>query len=205
MDQVLIFTNNKETIQFQPFSYKDGLPFPLNLPLAIKYVICLLQVLTLCYGIILRATIFSFLRAPSTKMGPINYLIWVDQINGIFLGLNIVTKILAIAIPFPLAEVFGSTFCEWIDFLGCFYVTGSYTWSTFTALYRILYLKASHFVKNIIGERTLLNLMLVYGFISQTVIAIWFTIFDFRSNTEKLCGHHTTEEIIIIQTYKVKF
>ena len=204
-NQTLIFAYNNDTIHFQPFSYQNGLPFPLYLPSEIKNLICLLQILALCYGIKFRAIIFSFLRATSTKMGPINYLIWVDQINGISLGLNILGKILSIAIPFPLAEIFGSNFCEWTDMPGCFYISGSYIWSSLTAIYRILYLKASHFVNNVVGERNLLNIMLIFGFVAQITPTIWLTIFDFQSSSEKLCSHHTTEEIIIIQTYKVKF
>ena len=202
-NQVLIFAYNNATIHFQPFSHQNGLPFPLYLPSEIKHIICILLVLTLCYGIKFRCIIFSFLRAASTKMGPINYLIWIDQINGIFLGFNILAKIFSIAAPVPLAEILGSNFCEWIDLPGCFYIIGSYLWSSFIAIYRILYLKGSHYVKNVIGERNLLNIMLIYGFTVQIIPTFWLAVFDFRSSSEKLCSHHTTEEIIIFQMYQV--
>ena len=111
MNKVLIFAYNNDTIHFQPFSYQNGLPFPLYLPSKIKNIICFLQILALSYGIKFRGIIFSFFRAPSTKMGPINYLIWVDQTNGISLELNILGKILLIAIPFR--------FSQWCDTHTC--------------------------------------------------------------------------------------
>jgi hypothetical protein len=203
MNQVLIFAYKNDIIEFQPFSYQDGLPFPLYLPSEIKYGICLMLLLTLHFGIKYRAIIFSYLLAPSTKTSPINYLIWIDQINGIFLGLNILAKILSIAAPVPLEEVFGSNFCEWIDLPGCFYISGSYIWSSFTAIYRILFLKAGHFVKNVVGEWNLLKILLILGFILQLIPTVLLTMFDFRSSSEKLCGHYSTEEKIILQMYKV--
>ena len=40
-------------------------------------------------------------------MGPIDHLIWMDQLNGIFLALVIVTRLVAISIPFPLSKITG--------------------------------------------------------------------------------------------------
>ena len=39
-----------------------------------------------------RSIIFSYLRSPETKMGVINYLIWLDQVNGVFLGVALFNK-----------------------------------------------------------------------------------------------------------------
>ena len=52
------------------------------------------------------------------KVGLINYLIWIDQLNGFFSFVSISAKIVAFIFPFSIEQLFGSTFCLWIDFSG---------------------------------------------------------------------------------------
>ena len=51
-------------------------------------------------------------------MGVINYLIWLDQVNGVFLGVALFNKAVINLLPVPLGEVFGPKFCDWFDLPG---------------------------------------------------------------------------------------
>ena len=85
-------------------------------------------------------------------MGVINYLIWLDQVNGVFLGVALFNKSILNLLPFPLSSVLGSEFCDWIDLPGCIYLVGSFVWSSITAVYRVLYMKCLSWMKDIIGN-----------------------------------------------------
>ena len=101
---VFFISSNDSTLRilFIPFTGFDALPFPLYLPPSVRIVISLVLLIVLAYGSKYRYIIFSYLRAPELKMGPINYLIWIDQVNGVFLGFTILYKAIAINLPFPL-------------------------------------------------------------------------------------------------------
>ena len=133
MLSILVDIAHNSSIYFHPLSFQESLPFPLNLSLPFKILISVILILILSFGSKLRVIIFSYLKAPDTKMGPINYLIWIDQANGLFLGVSISYKLIAINCPFPLREMFGETFCEWIDLPGCVYLAGSNIWSSIIA------------------------------------------------------------------------
>ena len=49
--------------------------------------------------------VFSNCRAPDTKLGPIDYLVWMDQINGLFLFMVIVMKLVGINSPVAMTKV----------------------------------------------------------------------------------------------------
>ena len=87
-------------------------------------------------------------------MGAINYLIWLDQLNGILQGISILLKCIEISLPVPLSAFVGAEFCRWVDLPGSFYLTGSYVWSCFTAVYRILC------IFNLVGEGMLIKVNL---------------------------------------------
>ena len=105
--------NSSSTIQFKPFAEFENEPFPLYLSFGTKLGLTLLLTLSLWFGMTLRTIIINYLRSPDTN-GPVNYLIWIDQLNGILLGIVILVKILAINSPVPLSLIFGESFCEWI-------------------------------------------------------------------------------------------
>jgi hypothetical protein len=102
----------------------------------------------LAKGIQLRAKIVVFLKSPDAKLGPINYLIWVDQVNGVFLGVSIFLRVLMIASPVPLSSLLGEDFCTWADFLGLIYLGGSYIWGSGIALFRALFIKCQRLIRD---------------------------------------------------------
>ena len=109
--------NSSISILFKPFGEHENEPFPLYLSFWAQLVLTLLLSLSLWFGLTLRSIIINYLRSPDTN-GPVNYLIWIDQLNGILLAIVIVVKILAINSPVPLSLIFGERFCEWIDLPG---------------------------------------------------------------------------------------
>jgi hypothetical protein len=55
---------------------------------ALKVGLFLLYLATLVQGSRLRLVIISYINSPESNLGPINRLIWIDQINGVFLLLR---------------------------------------------------------------------------------------------------------------------
>ena len=109
---------DNDIIHYIPFEMNNSLPFPLYLPAFARVMISACLAIALVLGTNYRMMIFKYLQAPETKIGPINYLIWIDQLNGIFLGVSMAIKIILIIIPVPLNEVVGNSFCNWIDLPG---------------------------------------------------------------------------------------
>ena len=88
-------------------------PFPFNHIYSTSILIAILITLTLISGTYFRMFIIRYLLEPSTKLGPINFLIWVDQINGIFLAVSALGDVAAFVSPFPLSKITGDKFCRW--------------------------------------------------------------------------------------------
>jgi hypothetical protein len=197
-----MFDGENSILHFNPFSEEQSLPFPLYLKYPSILFISLTLLISLLIGLKFRAIIFFYLKAPETKIGPINFLIWIDQINGLLLGVTIMLRLIMINNPYPLSETFGKTFCEWIDLPGCIYLVGSYIWSCLTAIYRILLLKAQTWV-NEFGEFKLLSIFLMFGTFLLISSSLWLAMFDYRSISQRMCFHYSIEEAYLFQTYQV--
>ena len=145
------FTVKNETdhcvSRFSQFSDNDGTPFPQNQPVSVRFAISSALTLNLCLGLFIRSKIIKYLLTVESKKNPINYFIWLDQLNGGFLGLNIVFYAVTIVLPFPLSSIIGYESCNWADLPGSFYLAGSAQWSCTIALIRVLYLKAPQWIK----------------------------------------------------------
>ena len=72
---------------FQPTLLKwelvQDLSFPMNLSPGGTFLIAISLLLIICIGLVLRATILAYLCEPDIHIGPINYLLWIDQLNGL--------------------------------------------------------------------------------------------------------------------------
>ena len=124
------------TVLFYPLEDHQSVPFPLNHHPSWKVGITVMQILTFIFGLKLRVIIFSYLLCPESKLGPINVLIWMDQINGIFLAIGTALRMMAVNSPVPLSNIFGNEFCKWIGLPGCIHLCGSIFWSCLIAFYR---------------------------------------------------------------------
>ena len=67
---------------FVPFDDDIGLPFPLNTHPIVRFLLATSLLFVLVYGTHLRIKIFSFLWSSEANQGPINTLIWIDQVTG---------------------------------------------------------------------------------------------------------------------------
>jgi hypothetical protein len=105
-----------ESLTVEDFTFvpvRESPAFPFNLDYSWRLCISVAMSFILVSGIFLRKIIISYLLAPDTNTGPINLLIWVDQVNGLFLALNILGRIVGFVLPFPLSVFTGDRFCKW--------------------------------------------------------------------------------------------
>jgi len=156
-------TDISKILNFTPLSESEGLPFPLYLHLLWRTLLVLSLLFTLIEGLKLRKVIVDFIISPESKLGPINYLILVDLINSLFLGVSIIFQITAYLCPVPLSIFLGNKFCNLIQFIGAIYIGGSCIWGSFIALFRVLYIKAQNWLTNSVGVPRLLIIMLTFG------------------------------------------
>jgi hypothetical protein len=124
MNEVRFFDMQSDTnssqaklLTFTTFTGMEGLPFPLYLSYESKIVISVFLLITLFLGIKFKKVMVCFLLSPDSN-GPINALVWFDQLNGYCLGIVILFKIFAINYPEPLSQVVGDSFCEWMSLHG---------------------------------------------------------------------------------------
>ena len=121
---------------FGPFPENLRLPAPLNQSFGIKIIIAILLTVDLLFGFAIRRKLTNYLQSKDSKQNPINYFFWIDQINGIFLGLNIIFTLVTILTPFPISDIIGYELCNWVDIFGCIYLAGTTVWSFHIALLR---------------------------------------------------------------------
>jgi hypothetical protein len=138
---------NKLLVQFVPLSDDLGLPFPLYLSSFWNIVLVVLYSLTLYKGTQLRVIIISYINSPESNLGPINYLIWVDQINSCILSISILGRILYMVLPFPLTAVAPLEVCQFFTFVGLYHMGGTYMWGTCIAVFRVLFVTAQTCLK----------------------------------------------------------
>jgi hypothetical protein len=93
----------------------------------------LLNVILLTFlGLYLRLKILSYFSSPETKAIPINVLLWLDQVNGLFFAAVLSLTIAALVLPFPIRDFFGDDFCVWVRVPAGIHLSGTIIWSCFT-------------------------------------------------------------------------
>ena len=187
------------------FSYYEDYPFPLNIPYTLRFICGFYLIMIVIGGLACRKMILQYLQAPETKSNPINYLIWMDQLNGILFGtFNLVYGAAVFMLPMSPYSIFGQQFCDWIPLAPCISLTGYMIWSCLLAVYRILYIKAQNWVKYVIGERRLLVVCITVGLSLQLCLSLGIFYFDDESLVAKVCSHYSAEDLQILHLYKVK-
>ena len=198
---VLGFSNSpNETIKLSLSSFDDDLPFPLSEPWYLQVLILILMLATFCQGLKFRSLIIGYLMSPECK-GPINVLIWADQMNGIFLGLGILLKMVIILSPFPLAEVIGEGVCDWTSLLIGLYVAGAAAWSCAIAVFRVIVLKGSTLIK----EGKLLKILCFFSLGIHFGFGGLISGYNNKNVTRKMCLHYSDKKIESIEAYQVTF
>ena len=155
--------SDEHLIVFQPL-FEETFPFPLNLhpPWRIAIVISLL--VNIICGTRLRIIILQYIQSPDTNLGPINILIWIDQINGTLLAASIISRILSLILPFSVSSLLGEQFCKFLFYLSGLYTGGCFAWGCGIAVFRVLFVKAQTWLKNAIGVKNMLYLIVIAGF-----------------------------------------
>jgi hypothetical protein len=115
MIQYKIFFSNGDFILF---TSQEENPFPFNLDYSWRIAIAITTSIVLFLGIFFRVLIFGYLSQPEAKVRPINNLIWIDQLNGLFSAVNISGRIVTLFLPFPLSDLTGGSFCKWSSLPG---------------------------------------------------------------------------------------
>ena len=93
----------------------QDLPFPMSLSPGGTFLITISLLLIICMGLVLRATILAYLCEPDIHIGPINSLLWIDQLNGLVQLGVILVIIIGVNVQNPLEDIFGDNFCFWIN------------------------------------------------------------------------------------------
>ena len=188
---------------FTPLSESDGLPFPLYLSPIWKIILSISLLATLIQGTRLRAIIVSYIASPETKLGPINYLIWVDEMNGALLGVSIAFRIAFILCPSPVNVYLGNDFCKFSEFIGVVYIGGASTWGCYIAVLRVWFIKGQMWLQDTIGVVRLLQVMLLLGGVLNLSAGLLFLHIDDDSITKKFCYHFSVNDFKIMQEYQV--
>ena len=90
------------------------------------------KVIVLSLGLYLRLKILSYFYLPETKPLPINFLLWLDQINGLFFSAILSLTIAALVLPFPIRDFLGDEFCVWVRIPAGIHLSGTIVWSCLT-------------------------------------------------------------------------
>jgi len=184
------------------YEAKDGLPFPLNQSQTFRIILAISYMITLVYGLRLRSTIISYLLSPESKVGAINHLIMLDQINSLLLAATILFRTIFFIYPQPVSSLLGIQFCKMAHLVNVGYIGGSCVWSSYIAIYRVLFIKFHTWMKKQVRGFTLLYSLIVVGFI-EIILLIFVYANDKTNVTMKMCSHYSMEDLDIIEAYQV--
>jgi hypothetical protein len=208
---IRFFNGNSQTnssaenvVNFDMLDDSNGLPFPLSLPMIWKLILSSTLLLILLQGTRMRFGIICYINSPESALGAINYLIWIDEINGVLLGISIAIRIMFILSPYPISHLLGSDFCLVTEFVAISYIIGMTTWGCYIAFFRVLYIKAHTWLKNGIGVGNLLWLLLTIGVLQTILIGIMSVYADDESIVKRFCNHLSIKDIKIMEDYQVR-
>ena len=174
------------------------LPFPLYLSTAWKTTLTICLVFILTVGLWFKSILIHYLHKSSrSKIKPINYLIWIDQLNSLVLSINLIFGIAVFNLDYPVRDLFGEDFCQWMKVPGYIYLTGAVIWSCLTAIYRVTYIRGNKLIE---GEKGLLSLTILVGVLLTIIMSVALFFYEQDSFIGKLCRHSKTplNEILIL-------
>jgi len=155
-------------------------------------------------GLKYRLITIKYLLSPSTKANAINRLIWIEQIVGMLIPVNVTFWIFSLLSPQPIGKVYGKSICIIFSALGNFRVAGSTIWSCSIAVYRMLCIRAQGLMKRKSRERIVFACLISFGSIFQILFPIFLMKSDNGAPT-RLCFNTTTYEHESIFAYQVDF
>ena len=207
MESMLTYDNCQQeqgVLNFTVFSHESNpLPFPLNLNLFWRSIISAFLLAILIVGTRLRMKIVSYIRSPDTKLNETNILFCLDQVNGIFLSIMIVYSISFIMLNDSVAELIDPHACNFNSALHAMYLSGTLVWSSYIAIYRVLFIKAHRWLIEKIGSNNLLALMIASGLTVIIGYSIVVVTTDQITYSRRSCHRWTFEAGNIIESYQV--
>jgi len=204
MEKFILFFAENKTLVFNPYAEEEGLPFPLYLPIQFKVAISASLLFSVLVGLKFRLIIFSFLRSPENSLGPINYLIWIYEVNGLIYSFVVVVRIALIHSAVPLNTIFGNNFGHIVGFMGCCYKAGSSMWSFLIALYRIIFILPQNWLAKTVGAKRLLKGFIWIGALQVTILSYIFNEFDVKGSIIKSSFHLSSADMDILISYEVR-
>ena len=203
---ILMLTSNVTNHHFINFTLlndQEGQPFPLYLKAHWKILIVMSLLLIIIQGARLRKVIISYINSPEAGLGPINNLIWVDQIFGILPVFNIAVKIIFILSPIPISELLVPFACTITEFIAAVFIGGSFHWNFSIAVFRVLFVRAQTGLTKTVGIKTMLVGLLVFGSCLIFTFAFLTIAHDRTSSMKKMCFHLSSADLEIMEAYKV--
>ena len=194
---------NNDYINFKVLDDQEGLPFPLYLNTHWKLLIVTSLLITTIQGVRLRKIIMSYINSPEAGLGPINYLIWVDQINGILPVFYITMRIVFILSPISGNELFGPFACKLAEFVAAVFIGGSCYWNCSIAVFRVLFVRAQMWLTKTVGIKTMLVAMLLFGFGLILTFAFLTITHDRTGVLRKMCFYQSSADLDIMEAYEV--
>lgn len=187
-----------ETFLIDNSNFVSVMPFPLNESWHFNSFILIVMLIIFWKGFKLRFLMIRYLMSPECK-GAINVLIWADQLNGIFLALGILLKLVTLISPVPLATLLGDGFCDLAGLAICLYAAGAGSWSCAIALYRVVTLKCSAFI----NEKTLIKVLFLASLAINFGFGPYLALNGEISLHGKLCFHYSDTYNEILEVYRV--
>ena len=200
----IILKNETLAVRFVPFLDEEGLPFPLYLPLQWRMVLAIILMIILLFGFKLRFVILTYLRSPVSNIGPINHLIWIDQVCGLAYSVVILVRIMTIVSTAPLDSIFGPSFGYAVNLLSCVYNVAMCTWNFFIAVYRVLFILVQRQVSKAIGFDNILYIQMLYGSVNMVITGLFYNHIDDRGSIIKSSAHLSSSDLAIINDYQVE-
>ena len=149
-------------------------------PKYLQILICIVGWIMTCIGSYFRIIIYKYIynQYKLKEVTPINVLTFcscfVTQVTVIF---NIIYETMVVANNSNIVELTGPAFCSVVRFLSMFELYYSIICGVGIAFYRILLIKLDLWVKNRLGEATLLNSIFFVGMlICCSIIAIKYSL-----------------------------
>ena len=197
------FTGGATFTYFKMNSDKSFLPFPINQNLFVKILVCSVLAAILILGFRKRFLILTYMLSPEVKMNPPNLLFGLDQINGIFLALIIIFRIIFNLLPEPLSDLADPRICAFAELMSGSYISSTIVWRCYTAVLKLVYLKAQNWLQNTIGVNNLLLALVIVGL---GKIALFSSVMIYSENDsyiKRSCYHRNATDLEILYGFQV--
>ena len=175
-----VWINSNQLITMSQAS-QDKMPLE-NLAFHVKIILTILLVASLCIGSYFKCVMYRFVFSTNKKNRgwmhrPINVLTVtsaiIHHITHTWAGISYVVRL---NMKTPIADVLGAHYCLITYVVGMYGLAYLCVGSLGVAVYRVLYIRHEYWVKNIIGEKRLLAIVLALSIITTVIVVFLFSL-----------------------------